>query len=132
MQVRNQHKILSKMNTNKVYICIFRFTSIFWEISTVKVWPKSQKRLFLGKIRHGYGIFQSQSIDSDQSYSGPILGRYVRVCEVRCLLCRYAAGVTMFISSWLVPICSSKKPGKVLKTNMKKNCRLNWVSYTCI
>ena len=73
-------------------VTFFRFTSIFCEISTVKVWPKSQKCRFLSKIRHGYGLVRYQSIDFDQGYSGPILGRYVRICGGRCLLCGHGAG----------------------------------------
>ena len=30
------------------------FSSIYWEILALKVWPKSR---LLGKIRHGYGLF---------------------------------------------------------------------------
>ena len=45
-----------------------------------------------GKIRHGYGLFWYQSIGFGQSYSGPVLGRYSRVCGDRCLLCRYGYG----------------------------------------
>ena len=39
----------------------------------------------LAKIRHDYGLFWSQSIGSGQGYSGPVLGRYVRVCAGLCL-----------------------------------------------
>ena len=64
----------------------FRFTSLYYEILAVKVWPKSQKFLrFLNKIRHGYGIFWYQSIGFGQGYSGPVLCRYVRVCGGLCL-----------------------------------------------
>ena len=70
----------------------FMFTSIYWEILILKVCPKFQKCRILGNIRHGYGIFWYQSIGSGQGYSGSALGRYVRVCAGRCLLCRYGAG----------------------------------------
>ena len=127
-----------------------RFTSIFREISTVKVWPKSQKCRFLGKIRHGYGLFWSQSIDSDQGYSGPILGRYVRVCGGRCLYVlvgascagtvpvpcrhrtgtksrpvsftkgRYRAGDTMYIS--LVPVGADWCRSVPISRRDRRNC----------
>ena len=42
------------------------------------------KMHFLGKIRHGYGIFRFQPIFSDQGYSGPVRGLYVRVFYGRC------------------------------------------------
>ena len=37
-------------------ILFFRFTSLFWEIQAVKVWPKSQKLRFFGKIHHGWSL----------------------------------------------------------------------------
>ena len=66
------YSFYSEFYADSESVTFFRFTSIFWEISTVKVWPKSQKCRFLGKIRHGYGLFWYQSIDSDQGYSGPL------------------------------------------------------------
>ena len=37
---------------------------------------KISKRPFLGKIRNGYGLLWSQSIDWCQGYLGPLRGRY--------------------------------------------------------
>ena len=70
-----------------------RFTSIYWELYAFKVWPKSQKRRFLGN-----GLFWSESIGPGQGNPGPVLDRYeglcysVPLCFGRCLLCRYGAG----------------------------------------
>ena len=40
---------------------------------------------FLGQDSPWLRSFWSQSIDSGQGYSGPVLGRYVRVCGGRCI-----------------------------------------------
>ena len=72
-------------------VTFIRFTYIFWEILAVKVWPKFQKCSFSGKIRHGYGLFWYQSIGFAQGYSGPVLGRYVRVCGGMCLYVLFGA-----------------------------------------
>ena len=69
----------------------------------VKVWPKSQKCRFLDKIRHGYGIFWYQSIGFGQGYSGPVLGRYVRVCGSRCFYDLIGASCASTVSAPVSP-----------------------------
>ena len=62
----------------------------------MKVWPKSQKCRFLGKIRPGYGLFSYQLIGSGQGYSGPIRGRYSRACAGKCRFREEIAGIAVY------------------------------------
>ena len=84
-------------NVNLIKVCLK--TLIDFLISTVKVWPKSQKWRFWGKIRHGYGLFWSQSIGSCQGYY-----RY-RAAMLGSVL----VGASMF---WLVPLVPAPSPGR--------------------
>ena len=144
------YSFYSEFYADSESVTFFRFTSIFWEILTAKVWPKSQKCRFLGKIRHGYGLVWYQSIGFGQGYSGPILGRYVRVCGGRCLYVlvgascagtvpvpcrhrtgtksrpvsftkgRYRAGDTMYIS--LVPVGADWCRSVPVSRRDRRNC----------
>ena len=58
----------------------------------------------MGKIHLGKGLFWYQSIGFGQGYSGPVLGRYVRVCGGRCLLCRYGTGRSVLLRAGTGPV----------------------------
>ena len=84
-KIDNLNPFYSEFYADSEFATFSMFTSIFWEIYAVKVWTKSQKCHFSGKIHHGNCLFWSQSVGSGQDYPGQVRGLYVRVCVCRCL-----------------------------------------------
>ena len=91
----------SEFYTDSEFVTFFRFTSKFWEKSTVKVWPESQKLVMVTVF---YGPNRLILIKVTQ-------GRYWAA-----MLGSGEVGASMF---WSVPVSRNRRNCCIISINMK-------------